>query len=137
MGLRVKVGTPAPLASPGYPPRLQVARGVSPALPHGRVGPPSPARSLALALLRVLLVVLGVPLPGGVRGLLGLAFPRERVGQGHSLPPTCALHPTGGGGGFLPGPQGAVGVYCGGKVGRAQGCQPSRVGIIGAPLLWG
>ena len=111
-----------------------MARGVSPALPHGRVGPPSPTRSLALPLLRVLLVVLGVPLPEGVQGLLRLAFPRERVGQGHSLPLTCALHPTGAGGGFLQEPQGAVGVYCGGEAGHVQGCQPSRVGITGARL---
>lgn len=56
-----------PPASPGYPPRLQVARRVSPALPHGRVGPASPARSLALPLLRVLLTEFGVSLPEEVR----------------------------------------------------------------------
>ena len=58
---------PGFLASPRYPPSLQVAWGVSPALPHGRVGPTSPPSSLALALLRILLDVLGVPLPEGVR----------------------------------------------------------------------
>lgn len=103
METRVEVGTRALLASPGYPPSLQVARGVSPALPHGRVGPPSPTRTLALPLLRVLLTVLGVPLPEGVRwwrgvtGELGcLAFLCERVGEGHSLL-TLALHPSGAG----------------------------------------
>lgn len=38
-------------ASPGDPPRLQVAGGVSPALAHRRVGPPSPAHSFTLSLL--------------------------------------------------------------------------------------
>lgn len=106
MGVRVKVGTPALLASPGYPPRLQVARGVSPALAHGRVGPPSPTCSLALPLLRVLLIVLGVPLPEGVRGSLGSWGRLFRMSQGHSLPLPCAPHLIAAGAGFLPGPQG-------------------------------
>lgn len=95
------------LASPRYPPRLQVARGVSPALPHGRVGPTSPPRSLALPLLRILLAVLGVPLPEGVRwgcywgAGAGLAFRWE--GGTHFLL-TFALPLAGAGMGSARGP---------------------------------
>lgn len=97
----MRVGTPLLLASPCYPPGLQVARGVSPALPHGRVGSPSSTRPLALPLPRVLLTVLGVPLPEGWRVVTGergppLAFPRELVGGGARNPLlTCPLRPTG------------------------------------------
>lgn len=68
-----KQAIPALGVSPGYPPGFQVAWGVSPALPHGRVGPSPPAHTLSG--LRFLLTILGVPFPEGVQwcgqGLLG------------------------------------------------------------------
>lgn len=105
MGVRVKVG-----ASPGYPPRLQVARGVSPALPHGRVGPPSPTRSFALPLLRVLLTVLGVPLPEGCGGITEeLALAWLPVPGDGSLSVPKSLHPSGAGDRICRGRGGASG----------------------------
>lgn len=95
------------LASPGYPPGLQVARRVSPALPHGRVGPTSPTRSLALPLLRVLLTVFGIPLPEGARGVtgeLGLGW-IFRVSAWERDTPFLS-HPTGSGDGVCTLPQG-------------------------------
>lgn len=58
------------LSSPRDPPRLQVARGVSPALPHGRIGPSPPSSALSFPLLQILVAVLGVPLPESEQGLL-------------------------------------------------------------------
>lgn len=140
----MKAGTPALLASPGYPARLQVARGVPPALAHGRVGPTSPTRSLALPLLRVL-TVLGVPLPEGVRGLLGSwgwpGFTVQVVGEGQSLALLAhALYPAGAGDRSQKGGRGrdkAVGRALGGGGRRMQGCQPLRVGITGLRVLQG
>lgn len=157
VGVRVKVDTlnPKPRASPGYPPRLQVARRVSPALPHGRVGPTSPTRSLPLPLplLRVLLNVLGVPLPDGVQGLLGSwgwpGFTVRACGRGAlSALLTHALHPTGAGDRVGPGPREAGGKvtrlwgdcvdeHCGSGARRVQRWQPLRVGITGVRALQG
>lgn len=140
----MKVGTPVLQASPGYPARLQVARGVSPALAHGRVGPTSPTGSLALPLLRVL-TVLGVPLPEGVRGLLGSwgwpGFTVRVVGEGQSLPLLAhALYPTGTGDRSQKGRRGRdkdVGRVLGGGARRMRGGQPLRVGITGVRVLQG